>query len=384
MSLAQLSSVGQIASSGLEVRRNRKQVLLGGIAILLGVAIPLLLGELVLWFLPVTTATRMMATHDGNPIGRLTPNQEFVFSKGWRFDIVNRGHVNNYGFVNNLDYTRHTSDGPMVIVGDSYVEAMMVPYEETVHGRLAVRRETGALVYSVGLSGAQLADYVGYAEYAWKEFRPRSIVFIIVGNDFDESLSQYKEGPGFRFVPNSEGNDLKLMRKDYQPSELKSWIRHSALIRYLWCTAGIGQMWVFGNNVEYVGNTAADASQERLANSRKAIDQFLTELSRRVGLDVTRILFVVDGMRPALYSAEGRLRARGSYFDEMRCYFLTAAARKGYEVIDMEPRFIARHAREHVHFEWSIDGHWNSAGHQEAAEAIATSDVYRRSFFQEH
>jgi hypothetical protein len=107
------------------------------------------------------------------------------------------------------------------------------------------------------------------------------------------------------------------------------------------------------------------------------VDRFFLELPRRIGLDQSHVLFVVDAIRPELYSESDLKRAAGSYFDLMRQYFLQEAQGHGYEAIDMQPRFLTRHRQDGSRFEFANDGHWNSLGHQEAAEAIASSHMLR-------
>ncbi len=370
-----------VSTRSMSVRR----LVLPVVAILFGLVLPLLILEIVLRFLPVSTSTGALPVNDQNPLIRYTPNQSFVFSKGWKFDIVNKGRVNNYGFINDQDYSKSEAGAPLSIIGDSYVEALMVPYAETVQGRLARQFNRYANVYSFGISGAQLPQYLAYAEFAWKEFHPRAMVFLIIGNDFDESVSAYKDAGGYHvFEENTETGDFRMVRKDYNPGWGKKFIRQSALARYLWGTVGImdvaGRFGLWGGpSAHYVGNTAADASAKRLADSRKAVDQFFLELPGRVGLDRTRVLFVVDAMRPQIYSETELAQARGSYFDLMRRYFLETAAAQGYEAIDMEPRFQVRHKQEGARFEFAIDGHWNSLGHEEAARAIEASQVVREA-----
>ena len=110
--------------------------------------------------------------------------------------------------------------------------------------------------------------------------------------------------------------------------------------------------------------------------------RFFAELPQRGGLDKSRVLFVVDAMRPEIYSETGLQRAQGSYANLMRQYFLEAAQRNGYEAIDRQPRFIARHRRDGSRLEFTIDGHWNGLGHQEAAAAIASSHMLRAMMSQ--
>lgn len=350
------------------------------IAAFCGIAVTFLVLEITLRFLPVSSSTRTMAVDDSNPLIRYIPNQAFTFSKGWDFAIVNSGRINNYGFVNDQDYTKN-DDRPLIVIGDSFVEAMMVPYQQTLQGRLAQLLKRKGKVYSIGMSGAQLAEYLAFAEYAWTEFQPRAIVFVVVGNDFDESLLKYRNDPGYYYFDETTGShDLRLMRTDYHPSLSKRLVRNSALARYLWLTVGVGHIPKLGpqkfeTDLQYVGNTAAYASEERLADSRRVVDRFFTELPRRVDVNKCRLLFVVDAMRPQIYSDLELIRASGSYFSLMRQYFMDAAGRNGHEVVDMQPRFISQYHRNGIRFEFATDGHWNGVGHQEAAEAVGASRV---------
>ena len=91
-----------------------------------------------------------------------------------------------------------------------------------------------------------------------------------------------------------------------------------------------------------------------------------------------RIVLLLDGMRPDLYTEAGLERATGSYFDLMRRYLIARAEREGFEVIDMQPRFIRRHADDGTRFEFPKDGHWNARGHEEAAAAVAGSRMFEQ------
>ena len=360
----------------------RARLLHIGIVIVGATIFPLLLIEVTLHLFPVSSVTSAMETNDQNPIPRYQPNQSYVFSKGSQFEIVNAGRINNYGFVNDQDYVKHAADGPLVVIGDSYVEALMVPYEQTVQGRLSRLLTSNRLVYSLGISGAQLADYLSFAQFARNEFHPCAMVFIVIGNDFDESLAKYNTGPGHHFEQVGGTSDFRVVRTDYRPSLWKRMIRHSALVRYLWKTVGIGDisgvvLQKLGTSDRYVGNTAATVSQEHLTDSQMAVDYFLRELSRQAGIPKSRILFVVDGVRPELYSRSDDGSAGSSDFQIMRRYFLAEAARVGYEAIDMQPRFVIRHQRDGARFEFRIDGHWNGVGHEEAAEAITSSRTFQ-------
>ncbi len=367
----------------MAVHRQNRTGLLGFLAGLIGVSVTLAALEMALRLMPVTSALGVAPVHAQAPILHYAPSQSFTFSRGWQFALVNRGHVNNYGFVNDQDYVRYAENGPLAVIGDSYVEALMVPYQETVQGRLATALQAERAVYSIGVSGSQLSQYVAFAEFAWWEFHPALMVFVIVGNDFDESLRKYRNDPGYHyFADDAAANVTGLTRIDYTPNRLKRALRTSSLVRYLWETGGVSQLpsllahWM-GGEEEYIGNTIALASTTRLADSRRAVDAFFSELAKRLPLDRTKLVFVVDAVRPAIYSDEDLRRAESSYFAVMRRYFLEAARRAGHEAIDLQPPMVERVRREGVRFEWPVDGHWNVLGHEEAARAIVDSRTFR-------
>jgi len=95
------------------------------------------------------------------------------------------------------------------------------------------------------------------------------------------------------------------------------------------------------------------------------------------GLNPSRIVFVVDGNRPAIYEPEILASLEGSYFEVMRHYFMTSAARAGFEVIDMQQELTNHYKRHGQRFEFPNDSHWNSVGHEVFANAVQRSKVYR-------
>ena len=351
-------------------------------ALAVGILAPLVCAELVLRLLPVYEGMYRLPVDDRHPIARLEPDREFTWSRGWSFSMHNTVQVNNAGFVSDVDYEPDAPGPLLAVVGDSYVEAAMVPFRRTCAGRLATMLEPAARVYSFGLAGAALGQYLAWAKYARDAFRPDGLVVVVVDNDYDYSLFEYGrllEYGGImagyhHFV--ERGGHLTLQRVDFTPSLGFRLARRSALVRYL------------------AHNLATTDAPRRIVRrmlrrwrgapidaSKRAVDAFLDLLPEYSGLDPERIVFVVDGMRRSLYGPE-RLdeEARGSFLDVMRRYFLANAGEKGYEAIDMQPRFIA-HYREHgQRFDWPWDEHWNALGHERCFEAVAGSELLAAAF----
>ena len=118
----------------------RRELLLNLLLSLASIVVCLLAAEIVLRFLPVSTGLRSMPVTAADPMLHFTPNRPFVNSLGWNMHNVVHGRVNNAGFVNDQDYVR---DGPplIAVIGDSFIEAQMVRYAESLQGRLAAALE---------------------------------------------------------------------------------------------------------------------------------------------------------------------------------------------------------------------------------------------------
>ncbi len=370
--------------SGLEGKG--KQVLTNALLVLMGFFVAFVALEVVLRFLPVTDAQKRLAVNAEDPVLRYRPKRTFTWSKGWNFRQVNQITINNFGFVNDQDYDTTSTTPLLAVVGDSYVEAFMVPFEETLTGRLAAHFGPRARVYSFAVSGAPLSQYLFYSDYVRRTFKPDALVIVVAGNDFDESLARYSTRRGYHlFTPDARG-ELVLTRVDFAPSPLKKFFRTFALARYI-----VGNLQIQGvvaqrrqNDASvseaqrYVGNTLAEADTARVLDSKRAVDAFLEQLPARSGLPPSRIGFVVDGMRPHLYEDAQLAAAQGSFFDVMRRAFIAEARARDYHVIDMQTIFEGQHRIDGSRFEFSYDNHWNARGHEVVSGSVLESELLRR------
>ena len=351
-------------------------------AFLIGLAIVLVVLEVVFRILPTSDSLKYLPVNSQNPVIRFEGDRDIVFSKNWNFSIIVRKHVNSAGFLSDTEYVRQPESDLLTIIGDSYVEARQVENAHAMHGLLSDQATGMGRVYGLGSSGSPLSSYLAYAKYAVERFGADKLVFIVVGNDFDESLAKYKRVPGrYYFVDNGEGG-LDLVRVDYRPSASARVFRESALIRYLMLNlelkGRLRGLFRGASGDAYVGNTRADFDEVRLTDSRRAVDEFFRRLPDVTGLSQDKILFVLDGMRPELYEPPVLEAACGSFFGLMRAYFLDAARERNYEIIDMQSIFVRDFERRGARFEFPTDDHWNAQGHLLVAQAIAASGVFEQ------
>lgn len=337
--------------------------------------------EAVLRFLPVNEGLRTLAVNSEDPVLRFTPNRDVLWSKFADFSMRNRVHVNNAGFVSDIDYDPKAKGPLLAVVGDSYVEALMVPWAKTLHGRLAERMSGGLRVYSFGASGAALSQYLAYARHARDAYHPAKGLVVVIGNDFDESLPEYKFSPGLHFFDRSDDRPSGLVLREYSPSLASRLVQRSKLFMYavhnLQALGAVERLrrLVQGSQgaVGYVGQTDAEASPARLRDSRWAVDAFIALLPGSFGLKPRDIMLVVDAPRPEIYDPAVLEQARNSYFVLMRTYLVERARRAGVQVVDLEPVMSQDYAQQRERFEFPRDAHWNGHGHAVAAEAVLRS-----------
>lgn len=361
-----------------------RQALLALTAILISIVGTLVVAEVVLRFLPVNEGLRAQPVDAVNPVFRFEPNRTAIWSEGWNLESVNRVHVNNDGFVNDQDYDPAASTPLLAIVGDSYIEAGMVPFSETVGGLLQADLHGHGRVYTFAASGAGLTQYLVWADYARQRYRPDAFVINIIANDFDESLWHRGRSPGFHHFQRMPDGTATIRRVDYQPSFWRLLFRRSALVMYLVTNMKVQQILDFSvqalgaKDKRWSSNIPYESSEAAFADYRWAVDRFLDALPAATGVGVDRIILVFDGLRPDMYDPALLADAQQGTWGVMRAYVMAQAQARGIDTVDLQPVFADHYARNQKRFEYPNDGHWNDLGHALAAKAIEQTPVYER------
>jgi hypothetical protein len=335
----------------------------------LSILFTLIFLEFALRFLPVIRPFDRTGGVSADETLRYLPNQRTVFSQGKFFDFPVTKVTNNYGFVSEREYVKG-SNPSVVVIGDSYVEAMQVPYQRSIAGKLE-ELMAPSKVYSIGVSGAPLSQYLHYAEYAKREFSPEAFVFVIVGNDFDESLCGVKPQRGFYCF----NEQMSLVLSERGEGLLRAAARKSSLIRYLVFHLNLDWRRLFSSFCcskaqfstprLYVANTESKKSDAIVEGSKKAVNEFFYLLKKTV--ETTPVFFIIDADRELIYSGE---KDNQSFFEQLRETFLEEAEKLSFPVVDLHQVFLQSFKIHGDRFEFLADGHWNEKGHQLAAEAV--------------
>src|SRR5262245_31556815 len=198
------------------------------------VALTLLAAEIVLRFLPIASALPFEPPNVDNPIQRYVSNRPFTWSFDWTMNHVVRGRSNAQGFLADYDYDDADVRPLVAVAGDSYMEALRVPFAESVAGRLQRALGARGRAYVFAQSGSPLSQYVAYARHACERYRPQRLVVSVVGNDFDESVHAHRRRNGiYHLYPTPDGGfDFRLTPLP-PPGLAEQVLRQSALALYL-------------------------------------------------------------------------------------------------------------------------------------------------------
>lgn len=360
-----------------------RKFLFGLIAVGGSTLITLLMLEIALWFFPVQSYMPIEPVTIQDPIVHYKPHVEQVYSAGWNFGAQNTSRTNAQGYIANYDFLPPEKKPLIAVVGDSYIEARMVPFEDTVQERLRRLVDFKYRVYGVGVGGAPLSQYLAFAAMMRDQYKPGFLIVNIVENDFDESMPQYKNLPRFHyFLPLKDGRLRPLLIDQYIPSFFKELVSHSALVRYAYfhlrLSDTINKIMFRARDKTMAANEGeADTitpQQQRVKDSIRAVNAFLDLLPQYSGLQRGQILLVLDAMRNDIYNGtQDSKEAKESYYGIMRETLIAFAHSKKIEIIDLQPAMIEAYAKNGKRFEFPEDYHWNSAGHGIAAQEIMKS-----------
>lgn len=328
-----------------------------------GLLLALVVAELLLRGLPVSTGYDFGPVDARDPILRGSPRFEYTYSHGWNFRLSNSGVLNNYGFRSSYDYV--LDPRALVVVGNSFVQADALDPRDTLAERLGGLLHLPA--YGVGVDGFSLADYLAAARWSRVVFAPRTLLILLTTNDLDHSCAPRL---GQHYLKFSQGAvSLELVERTL-PSRSKHLLNESHLFRYVFDNLRATANWTKGWRRSIDSGASAESNPQGAsgcagAGFRRAAAQFLLDSfdQLRDG-GAVRVVFM---LAPNYRREEGALP--GSFRDVH--WFAEQAAAAGYPVLRLDSAFSAAlHAGIRLDF-LPIDGHWTAAANLLAAQLAA-------------
>jgi hypothetical protein len=330
--------------------------------LMLGVSVALALLEATLRLLPVPIGLYRTHRYEQWPLQAYEPSRPYTYSRTWALRNVHRGMTNNYGHLAPFDF--RPGSMPVVVLGDSFIEAQMNAYDETLQGRLGALLDDPRRVYGLGVSGLSLSDYLALSRLARDEFSPSAAVIVISDGDISESISGEIGHYSFALKDGAAELTYRPLYGESVLKKIRTGVGEISLYRYLQ-NLGFSPAKIV-NRVHGAPPAAASREDPRPDRLFVVVDTFLRDLSPALGVSPGCIAFLLDSDRYAIYKPE--LATKRKDGPELRGYFLQQATALGYRAADLDPVFRRAYASDKVKFDyWPMDRHWNAVGHDIAA-----------------
>ncbi|GJJ04877.1 hypothetical protein RugamoR64_54150 [Duganella rhizosphaerae] len=323
-------------------------IILGGVLSLIGL-------EAIFQCLPVVSGLRLQSTTQELPFNRYLPRLPYTYSYGWALSNARRGVTNQQGFNNSPDFA---AGARALVIGDSFVEALMLDYPQTIQGNL--NRLSGGGVYAGAASGNGLADTLEIARFYIPLIQPKNLVIVVE----EGNMLSLVEPParGHSGIQELNGK-VQLVHARYEESSNKQLVLKSALARYIYYNLK-ARDWLLTPEAHAVVQLP---TKQQLTRRDRALAYYFQQLQRIAGQN-TQVIFVVDGDRKAIYDP---LHAKQIWRGDDRAAFIDRARSVGYRVVDLQPVFSQHWNVLHERLDFlPMDGHWNQVAHQLAAQQV--------------
>lgn len=313
------------------------------------------------------------------PVARRVPSRKATTSSAWNMSAAVTVQINAQGFIYTEDFSANSPRPLVTLIGDSQIEAPLIPSEKSLSYLLEKKAGGKITVYPVGMSGAPLSQYLVWYRYMRSAYKPDIIVIFISANDFAESFDTYGLFPGFHYFTEDVNGEISLKLRPYQRSLASHIASSSHLVAYilnnlnglsiLKSILGSAKHKVnerdtkhdsadtaTNTTVSSVGNT----DQNRLEKGRKAITLFFEHIYQNdngnsLGKLPERLIFVMNpDTRKNPLSDLFRQRARDN----------------GHQLIELSDAFLRVSGEHGQELTFPQDVHWNSQGQSVVADTV--------------
>lgn len=295
-----------------------------------------------------------------------------------RFEIDSPFQINQQGWNSgHFHYSPVKTESRVIILGDSYVEALQVPFDRSLAETLDTKLGSKWEVYRLGISGAPLSHYLWMLKKEALKYKPDVIVVNLIHNDFSESWQvqggEYSSS-FMKFKLRKDAEDLlEISPTPYQPSPL-SFLRTMAWYRFLTYRFQVYPSMLFrrilnGENTQSVANVDAKELKVKREVNRQVflhcLHQF-KELSKEYGF---KLVIQIDGVRQLIESATTKSQGEEALW--LNRMVRESCELEQVECIDLHPVFERDYKNNQKSFQFKSDAHWNEHAHSLVAGSLA-------------
>lgn len=271
----------------------------------------------------------------------------------------------------------------VAVIGDSYVHGAFVDADQgfpAVVERQLRAKGYDAEVYSFGMAGAPLSQYLNVLRREVVAYKPDVVVIPLIHDDFDESYQARTSTETSSFMKlrrRPDGSIAEVTPIDFEPG-LMDKLRTSATFRYLYDETGLhrrAERWVSRNlglgddwtSVFVTSATAMRTIRDHHADRRFA-HYVLAEMKALATRHGFKLVVAMDAVREAIYAGKPP-----QDYEDWRLNHLAAKLTGEFELpfVDLHEIFRRDYQFYGRRLEFAYDRHWNRRGNRLAGRAIA-------------
>jgi hypothetical protein len=347
------------------VRRTARSLVVA----ILGALVVMLALEALLRLLPVPTATRSGYYVDPMILS-YPPHHRWQVATGW--DLRNPQHMtaNNFGFAAEHEFT--AGSDAVALVGDSYVEASMLPMSARPAAQLERALGGERKVYAMGGPGSSLLDYAERARFARSVLGLRDVVILVEAGDARQALCD--SGNVHAACLDRETFQPRTQRRP-EPDVVRRALSHSAVAQYFAGQLRVSPALLIKSTFRHqvpsdapVAGQVTPVGRVPAVTTLPFVDAVAQAFAERVARSGSgRTVLVMDGRRSPKAALSPALAAE-------RAQIMQSLARHGLLVVDLEPVFVEHAARSSRSLDVGpYDGHLNEWGARLAMNAAAAA-----------
>lgn len=286
-----------------------------------------------------------------------------------------RGHwrINNDGWNSPIDYFTEKKPGVkrIAVIGDSYIEAWQVDAEKSYPNLLADSLGSKYEVYSFGVSGSPLSQYLHMSRYVEKKYSPDIYVFNLVHNDFHESITGLSYIPQYLSIKMDNDSTFTEVppvepERTINKIPLGSILRKSSLFRYVYYNLNL--MDKFRSKKAGAKEVEMNVPVNDILDRKDSLRAITGYLLKKIKTELAgkEIIFIMDAPRSNIY--------KGDLEKAKIAWLNTMVAEKCKELdlpfIDLTPYMVEDYKKNGKRFETDYDNHWAAYGHQFVAKVL--------------